>query len=136
MALRHPLCRPTLGPVAGDTRSGALSSTGYKQSVSPIGGGSPQISALAFGSVTGTTPATANTVLTATRERVILVVENTTDADLVLTVDGDDLFVIRTASAKVIDLGCNGLKINLGEVIGVYRRSGAPTSGEILVQAL
>jgi len=92
-----------------------MSSTGYAQSVLTKDGTlGPQIAVAAFGAVTGTTPATANTLLTITRDRGILAIENTLDADVYLTVNGVALVLVRTATARIYDLRAGLLELKLG----------------------
>ncbi len=121
-----------------------MASSGYARNiVGPGVGDNPQRAVVAFGAITGTTAATANTALTLTRDQYALRVINTTDVDLVLTIrrlgsvaaDAVDLDLFRAGTAEIRDGLANFDKIPSGAIIGVYRRSGAPTSGELLVSA-
>lgn len=97
----------------------------------------PDVGALGFAAVTGTTAGTANTVTTTTKERRALWYDNAMDADVVLTVGGITTNLIIKASRNgVLDLQSALVGIGAAQVIGVYRRSGAPTSGEILLQLI
>lgn len=99
----------------------------------------PDSGALAFGAITGTTAATANTVVTTTTERGLLECMNTTNSDLVLTVAGvTSNLILRAGTAKIYDLQQSLRRIDGGVVVGVYLRPGgaALASGELIVQLI
>lgn len=101
------------------------------------GARAPDSGALGFAAITGTTAGTANTVLTTTSERLLLEAMNTTDADLKLVVGGVDTnLILRAGQSKIYDLHGALSLINGATVVAVYRRSGAPTSGECIVQLI
>lgn len=94
----------------------------------------PQRGSLGFAAITGTTPATANTLVTLSYQRQYAIFENPSNADVVITVDGADFIVLRAGVNHSLPLIANGYRLDAGQVIGVYQRSGAPSSGEVLVQ--
>lgn len=104
---------------------------------SHAGATAPDSGALAFGAITGTNAATANTVVTTTTTRGILEVINASDADVVLTLDNVSLnLIVRAGQAKIYDLQQANVRINGGHALGVYRRSGAPTTNEVIIQLI
>lgn len=99
----------------------------------------PQWAALAFGAITGTSIATGNLIITTTADRLLLIAENTTDKDIILTVGGttgQDIKPFRAGTSQIIDLGADYKKIFTGTELRVYQRSGAPTSGEFLLTVI
>ena len=104
-------------------------------------GDTPQFAALAFGAITGTTAATANTILTLTRDQMSLKVVNSTDVDLIVTSQIPSattaaavaIDIFKAGTTTIMDLTTNNRKLTSGAILGVYRRSGAPTTNEIIV---
>lgn len=88
-----------------------------------------QSSELAFGAITGTTPGTANAVLTLASDSGILSFENTTDQQLVVTLDGNQFKRVPAGAFRVYDLRAGTSRQPKGMVVGVFRGAGAPTSG-------
>lgn len=98
-------------------------------------GKAPQSGILAFGAITATTAAGANALFTTSSTRYILEVRNETDADLILTVDNVDFYIIPAAQTQTLDFGSALMILDKGRAVGVYRRAGAPTTNELIVQA-
>lgn len=97
----------------------------------------PDSGVLAFGAVTGTSAATANTVVTATDNRGLLEVINASDADVVLTCNGVSTnLIVKAGTARMYDLQSALRRIDAGSAIGVYRRSTALTTNEVIVQLI
>lgn len=86
---------------------------------------------LAFGSVTGTSAGTANTIITTTGRRRVVICTNNLNADMVLTYNGADWAFLPSAVGIAIDLGASGLTLADNKAIGVYRSSGAATAGSV-----
>lgn len=96
----------------------------------------PESSELAFGAITGTSAGTANAVLTLVNDAVNIGFENTTDVQLVVTLDGVQKKRVPAGSFRVFDLGTNGSRLAAGTVVGVFRAAGAPTSGTFEVVSM
>lgn len=92
---------------------------------------------LAFGSISGTTASTANAVVTTTAERSVLDITNSTDVDIKLVVGGVDTnLILKAGASRLFDLQSALRRIDGGTVIGVYRRSTGPASGEVVIQLI
>lgn len=91
----------------------------------------PQTARVAFGSVTASTAGTANTVLTVSGGRRILVCTNSLNQETELTWAGSDFLYLPASSSVAVDLGTNGLQAANGVVVGVYHLGVAPTSGKL-----
>jgi len=89
----------------------------------------PESGELAFGSITAATAGTANPVLTLVKDSVSLGFENTTDVQLVVTINLVQKKRVPANSFRIIDLGTNKSRLAAGTVIGVFRAAGAPTVG-------
>lgn len=98
-------------------------------------GKAPQSGVLAFGAITATTAAGANALFTTSSTRYIVEIRNETDVDLVITVDNVDFYIIPATQVQTLDFGSALMILDKGRVVGVYRRSGAPTTNELIVQA-
>jgi hypothetical protein len=89
---------------------------------------------LAFGSITAATAGTANTVLTATKDAVVVSIENTTNAELIITKGGADFKRVPAGSFRVFDFRSDAVALSAG-TWGVYR-SGTPSSGNLEIIVL
>ncbi len=66
----------------------------------------------------------------------ILTVDNGTDADMYLTLNGvTDQLRVRAGQAKVYDLKTDDLYINPGDVISIRYKT-APTSGDVFIESI
>lgn len=96
----------------------------------------PQFGELAYTSVTHTTAATADTVITISGPRRVLIVTNSLDKEVYLTWAATKKFYLPASTSMTIDLGTNTLQANDAVVIGVYHLGVAPTVGRIAASAL
>ncbi len=96
----------------------------------------PQFGLVAYTVVTHTTAATADTIITITGNRRIVVVTNSLDKEVYLTWAGVKSFYLPAATSMSLDFGTNSLQAAAGIVIGVYHLGVAPTVGNIAVSAL
>lgn len=88
----------------------------------------PQRGELAAASITGTVLGTANTVLTTTKDTVILAIENTCAVELMLVMNGANFKRIPASSFRVFDLKTNGGIAFAATVFKVYYTGAAPAS--------
>lgn len=96
----------------------------------------PQMgSVVAFGSVTGTSTGTANTLLTLSGKRRVVTCSSNLNADMVLTYNAANWLYLPAGQSVSVDLGASGLNFADAKVIGVFRNSGAATSGNIACSA-
>lgn len=89
---------------------------------------------VAAAGVTGTTSGGANTVLTTTTPSVLVAIENTTDAEVMITKGAADFKRVPAGSFRVFDLKTNGAGFSAG-VWGVYQ-IGTPSSGVVEIVAI
>jgi hypothetical protein len=94
----------------------------------------PQRGELAAAALSATTAGTAHAVLTTTKDSVLVSIENTTDAELMVTRDGVDFKRMPAGSFRVFDVKADGVAFG-PYVWGVYE-IGNPTSGFIEIVAL
>ena len=113
-----------------------IAGCGIAHAAPNYGTGLPQFGEVAFGTVTHTTAATADTILTLTGPRRILLVTNSLDKEVYLTWAGVKKFYLPALGAISIDFGTNSLQANDAVVIGVYHLGVAPTVGRIAISAL
>lgn len=97
---------------------------------------SPVPGSLAFGSVTGTTPGTANTIVTTTSDHKIVLVLNSLNADVMLTYNGSDWVPLPAGTPFSVDMSPNERCLRAGKIIGIYYLASAPTSGRIGVSLM
>ena len=90
---------------------------------------------VAFGTVTHTTAATADTIATLTADRRLLLFMNSLDKDCIITIDGVAKYALPAFYSFTLDLGSDALAMASGTVIGIYYRGVAPTVGNISVSA-
>jgi hypothetical protein len=90
----------------------------------------PQSGRLAFGSVTGTTAGTANTILTLTGRRRIVICTNSLNTETMLTYNGANWLPLPAGVGVAVDLSASGLTFADAKVVGVYYQT-VPTSGAI-----
>lgn len=96
---------------------------------------SPQAAQLAYGSISGTNAATANTLLTLSRYARLLIIKNDTDVTMGVTYNASTIWYLTAGASLVIDGAISGLSFNGGRVIGVHRDGSAPNSGRVQVVA-
>ncbi len=98
---------------------------------------SPQAAFIGFAAITGTTPGTANTLITNNNTRRLMTVTNGTDKILQLAIGGLAGPMIANGATLVLPLGGNGLIINATQVVAVYQTAdGAPTSGSLTLSVM
>jgi len=91
----------------------------------------PQFNALASAGITGATPATANTVLTATADRTMFTLKNTLNRTVRLTLNGALWLELDGNVNASFDFGTNGRKLAAGDVVGVYCPGVKPANGSL-----
>ncbi len=96
----------------------------------------PQFGLVAYTAVTHTTAATADTIITITSPKRVVVVTNSLDKEVYLTWAGVKSFYLPALTSIALDFGTNSLQAANGIVIGVYHLGVAPTVGNIAVSAL
>ncbi len=94
----------------------------------------PQYGRVAFGSISGTSAGTANTVITLSGRRRVIICTNSLNTEHVLTYDGSNWLFLPASSSVAVDLSASGLTFAHGKVIGIYYLS-APASGSIACTA-
>ena len=102
---------------------------------SPLYDATPQSGRLAFGSVTGTTAGTANTILTLTGRRRIVICTNSLNTETMLTYNGANWLPLPAGVGVAVDLSASGLTLADGKIVGIYYQS-APGSGAVGCTAL
>ena len=94
----------------------------------------PERGQVAAASITSSTAGTAITVVTTTKDTVLVSIENTTDVELMVTRNGADFKRVPAGGFRVFDLQSSG--VAFGPYIwGVYR-IGTPASGVIEILTL
>lgn len=91
---------------------------------------SPQYARLAAASVTASTAGTANTILTLTGRRRLVVCTGSLDTETILTYNGANWLFLPAGASVAVDLSASGLTFADSKVIGVYYLV-APTTGSI-----
>lgn len=91
----------------------------------------PQYGRLAAASVTHSSAATADTVLTLTGRRRIVVCTNSLNAETILTYNGANWLFLPASTGVAVDLSASGLTFADAKVIGIYYVTGAPATGSI-----
>lgn len=91
----------------------------------PLSGG------LNFGSVTATTAATANTILSPLNPYRILIISNTLNQPICLTFGGVAGPEILTSATLTLDFGASDVHSDAGQTIGVFATGTGPSSGRI-----
>ena len=91
----------------------------------------PQFNALAFSGITGATPATANTILTASADRTMFTLKNTLNRTVRLTLNGALWLELDGNVNASFDFGANGKKLASGAVVGVYCPGVKPANGSL-----
>ncbi len=93
----------------------------------------PERGSVAAASITASTAGTAITVVTTTKDTVMVAIENTTDVELMVTRNGADFKRVPAGSFRVFDLATSG--VAFGPYIwGIYR-IGTPATGVIEILA-
>src|SRR5688572_17058298 len=100
----------------------------------PFYDATPQYTLLGHASVTGTTAGTANTILTLSGRRRIVVCTNSLNTETVLTYNGANWIFLPVATSTAVDLSASGLTFGDGKVIGIYYVTD-PSSGSIACTA-
>ena len=95
----------------------------------------PQYGRLAAASVTASSAGTANTVITLSGRRRIVVCTNSLNAETILTYNGSNWIFVPSSTSVAIDLSASGLTLSDSKVVGVYYVTGAPASGSIACTA-
>jgi len=93
----------------------------------------PQFSVLAAAGVTATTPAGANTLITATVDRVMFTLKNTLNRTVRLTYNGAAWLELDHNVGASFDFASNGKKLAAGDVIGVYHTGTKPANGSLVL---
>jgi hypothetical protein len=88
---------------------------------------------VAAASISATTAGTAHTVLTTTKDTVMISLENTTDVELMVTRNGADFKRVPAGSFRVFDTKSDGVAFG-PYVWGVYE-IGNPASGVLEILA-
>lgn len=97
----------------------------------------PNFGILPYSSVTSTTQGTATTIVTLTRDTRTILVSNSLNAEVNLTLSGVAFAYLPANVSMTIDLGSNNHSFANGATVGVYHLGVAPTtSGNIAVTAL
>lgn len=97
----------------------------------------PQYGELAYTAVDGTDAATADAVITLTRDRRTIIIVSNLNAEVMVTHDASDFVHVPANGTVALDLGSNSLAFASGTVLKVYHRGTAPTSsGRIGITAL
>lgn len=90
---------------------------------------------LAAASVTGTTAGTANTVVTTTKDTVLVSLESTLDAPTVITHLGADFKILPAGNVRIFDVKADGVAFGPG-AWGVRLLGASATTGYVEVVAL
>ena len=101
---------------------------------SPLYDATPQYGIVGHAGVTGTTAGGANTIMTLTGRRRIVVCTNSLNTETVLTYDGANWVFLPASGSVAVDLSAAGLTFGDGKVIGVYYVTD-PSSGSIACTA-
>ncbi len=94
----------------------------------------PQYGRLAAASVTGNSAGTANTIITTSGRRRLVMCTNSLNTETILTYDGANWLFLPASSGVAVDLSASGLTFAHSKVIGIYYLS-APGSGSIACTA-
>jgi len=94
-----------------------------------------QVVTAAASTITATTNATAIYMGVSVFPAKIILIHNSLDQAVVITVNGQD-FVRCAKASEVIDLSPAKLAISAGVTIGVYKQGTTPASGEISITLL
>ena len=102
---------------------------------------SPQSGGLLAASVTATTAATANTLLTLTRQATMIRIPSDLNNPVMVTISTSgtaagavDTQYLPSGASAVLDVASDKMFIPVGSVVGVYYTGSAPSSGRIYAQ--
>ena len=93
----------------------------------------PQFASLVSTSITASTPGTANTLVTASGDKTLAMIRNSTNRPLGVTVGTTKWIELVSNQVAVFDLATNGKKIENLTTIGTYYLTSLPTNGEISI---
>jgi len=96
----------------------------------------PQYGKVAYSTVSHSSAATADTIITTNAPKRQLTITSALDQDVIVTYNGADAWYVPANSILAVDLGGNNFQTKVSIAIGVYYVSVAPTAGNISVTAL
>lgn len=96
----------------------------------------PQFNAVPAASITGSTPGTAVTLLTATADRNMFTLKNTLNRAVRLTLNGTTWLELDNNMGASFDFASNGKKLAVGDVVGAYYVSVQPQLGSLALSLI
>lgn len=90
---------------------------------------------LLYSGITGTTGGSANTVVTTTKDTVILAIENATDKEVMVTNGSTDLKRMPANTFRQFDMAASGVSFG-GQTYKAYYTGAAGTTGHLEILAL
>lgn len=95
-----------------------------------------QQASIAAASVTHSSAATADTIITTNRPRRCLLITNSFDKAVMVTFNGADLIELPAFTPFTVDAGSDELQFDNAKVVGVYHMGVQPTTGRMSVTCL